>query len=249
MAIDLAGSWRFQLDRDDRGIVDNWYQRAFPDDQTITLPGSLQAQGIGDDVTLETAWVGNIVDRSIFDDPRYAPYRQPGNIKFPSWLQPEKTYAGVAWYQREIEIPADWAGQRVTLTLERTHWETTVWLDDRRIGVNDSLSVAHVYDLGVDLHAWSPSAHGACRQPYDRGRGRQCPRRLRPHPDQLERHHRAFGTGRRQPGLDAQCSGLPRPGAGHCPRQDRHLQPAGPAHQRHGPGDGHQRQHSRPPTA
>ncbi len=156
MAIDLAGSWRIQLDRDDIGIVENWYQTTFPDDQTITLPGSLQAQGIGDDVTLETAWVGNIVDRSIFDDPRYAPYRQPDNIKFPSWLQPEKTYAGVAWYQREIEIPADWAGQRVTLDLERTHWETKVWLDDRSIGVNDSLSVAHAYDLGVDL---TPGSH------------------------------------------------------------------------------------------
>ncbi len=50
MAIDLAGSWRVQLDRDDRGIVDYWYLTRLS--ESIDLPGSLQAQGIGDDVTL-----------------------------------------------------------------------------------------------------------------------------------------------------------------------------------------------------
>ena len=75
------------------------------------LPGSLPAQGIGDDVTVNTTWTGDIVDRSWFTAPEYERYRQPGNVKVPFWLQPEKYYAGAAWYQRDIEIPQALAGQ------------------------------------------------------------------------------------------------------------------------------------------
>ncbi len=62
-----------------------------------------------------------------------------GNIKVPFFLQPQKHYVGAAWYQRDIEIPPDWAGKRVVLTLERPHWETRVWLDGQSLGTNDSL--------------------------------------------------------------------------------------------------------------
>ena len=105
----LAGNWRFQLDRADAGISGQWFNRALPD--KIYLPGSLPAQGIGDDITLDTRWAGQIVDHSWFTAPQYAQYRAPGNIKIPFWLQPEKYYAGVAWFQREIQIPKKLVGQ------------------------------------------------------------------------------------------------------------------------------------------
>ncbi len=69
----------------------------------------------------------------------------------PFWLQPEKHYAGVAWYQRDLDIPADWKGKRVLLTLERPHWETRLWVDGREAGSNNSLSTPHEYDLGTTL--------------------------------------------------------------------------------------------------
>ena len=127
--ISLAGQWRFQLDRGNAGIQEQWFERSLPD--KIKLPGSLPAQGIGDDVSVETKWTGDIVDKSWFTAPEYAKYRKPGNIKVPFWLQPEKYYVGVAWYQRDIEIPPDWQGKRVVLTLERPHWETRVWVDGK----------------------------------------------------------------------------------------------------------------------
>ena len=34
------------------------------------------------------------------------------------------------------------------LFLERPHWETRVWIDDRSVGARDSLSTPHQYDLG-----------------------------------------------------------------------------------------------------
>ena len=87
----LAGRWRFQLDRDNTGMQEKWFQRALPD--KVKLPGSLPAQGIGDDVTVETKWTGDIVDKSWFTAPEYAKYRQPGNVKVPFWLQPERVCA------------------------------------------------------------------------------------------------------------------------------------------------------------
>jgi len=144
--ISLAGNWRFALDRNDAGVKENWPAKSLS--AKIKLPSSLPEQGIGYPVTTNTIWVGGIVDRSWFNAPEFAEYRQPGHVKIPFWLQPETYYAGVAWFQREIKIPKNWSGQRVVLTLERPHWETCVWVDGKIFGTNDSLSTPHQYDLG-----------------------------------------------------------------------------------------------------
>ena len=144
--ISLAGNWRFALDRADQGVTQNWAATTLPG--KARLPGSLPGQGIGDPVTTNTVWTGGIVDRSWFTAPELAPYRQPGNIKIPFWLQPDTYYAGVAWFQREVVVPAGWSTRRVVLSLERPHWETRVWVDGQFLGSNDSLSTPHEYDLG-----------------------------------------------------------------------------------------------------
>ncbi|HOX55394.1 MAG TPA: discoidin domain-containing protein [Candidatus Paceibacterota bacterium] len=145
--ISLAGRWQFRLDRRNAGIEERWFERSLPDG--INLPGSLSAQGIGDDVSVATKWTGSIVDKSWFTAPEYAEHRKPGNVKVPFWLQPEKYYAGAAWYQREIEFPPAWRGRRIVLTLERPHWETRVWVDGEAFGSNRSLSTPHEYDLST----------------------------------------------------------------------------------------------------
>lgn len=143
--LDLSGTWQFQLDPDDVGVQEGWWRRSLPD--RITLPGSLQAQGYGNDVTVDTPWVGFIRDREWYKDPNYAPYQPKEGIRFPFWLQPEKHYIGAAWYQRRVTVPEAWAGKRITLVLERVHWESRVWFDDVEIGRDDSLAVPHEYDL------------------------------------------------------------------------------------------------------
>src|SRR6266705_1573512 len=147
--ISLAGKWRFELDKENVGISERWFQRVLPEE--VRLPGSLPEQGIGDDISVETKWTGDIVDRSWFTNPEYAKYREPGNIKIPFWLQPDKYYSGAAWYQRELEIPANWIDKRIVLTLERPHWATRVWLDSREVGSNDSRSTQHEYGLGARI--------------------------------------------------------------------------------------------------
>ncbi len=142
----LSGSWRFRIDRDDVGVAENWATKKLTG--RIHLPGSLPEQGVGDDVTTNTVWMGGIVDRTFFTAPEFAQYRQPGNVKLPFWLTPEKYYAGAAWFQRTVTIPSDWQNQRVVLTLERPHWETRVWVDGKLFGTNNSLGTPHKYDLG-----------------------------------------------------------------------------------------------------
>ena len=152
--LSLAGEWRFRLDPDDAGIRDEWFNKDLP--ERIRLPGSLQEQGFGHDVSTETPWTGSIKDRSWFNADRYAPYRKPGNVKVPFWLQPEKHYIGPAWYQRTVEVPTGWKGRRIALLLERCHWTTTVWVDGSKVGSADSLSVPHTYDLTAHL---APGPH------------------------------------------------------------------------------------------
>jgi len=143
--ISMAGEWRFQLDPEDTGTKERWFDRVMPD--TIHLPGSTAENGYGDDIDVDTKWTGNFWNRSWFTDDRFAKYRQPGSVKVTFWLQPRKHYVGPAWYQKQVVIPDGWADRKVFLLLERCHWETTVWVDDTEIGSQNSLSVPHEYDL------------------------------------------------------------------------------------------------------
>jgi len=143
--LSLTGEWKFRIDSLDQGIKDGWYNDMT--DKTITLPGSMAENGKGYDVTLTTDWTGDIVDRSYFTDKKYEKYRQPGNIKIPFWLKPVKYYKGVAWYQKEFELPPGWDSREVTLFLERPHWETNVFINGKKAGSENSLAVPHQYDI------------------------------------------------------------------------------------------------------
>ena len=142
-SIDLAGEWAFALDPYDVGITEKWYNQ--PLIGSVRLPGSLQEQGYGYDVDMETCWTGDIIDSAWYSASEYEKYRQKGNIKVPFWLQPDKHYVGVAWYQRTIDIPSSWKDKHVELELERTHWETTVFVNGTAIGRNDALQTPHRY--------------------------------------------------------------------------------------------------------
>ena len=153
-SLDLSGKWGFRLDRECEGVGARWFAESLAG--AVELPGSLPGQGIGDPISVGTKWTGAIVDRSYFTAPEYEPYRRPENVKVPFWLQPGTYYVGAAWFQRDVVIPNSWSGRRVVATLERPHWKTMMWLDGQACGSNDSLSVAHVYDLGTRV---APGRH------------------------------------------------------------------------------------------
>jgi len=152
--IDLSGKWAFQIDSLDIGIKQKWYGSALTN--KIMLPGSMTTNGLGNDITVNTPWTGSIEDSTWFRSPEYKQYRKPGNIKVPFWLQPTKYYKGAAWYQKKVTVPALWSKKHIELYIERSHWETTVWVDDKQIGMQNSLSTAQVFDLSAEL---SPGSH------------------------------------------------------------------------------------------
>lgn len=152
--LSLKGTWRFAMDSADQGMKELFYTKKLP--ETILLPGSMVQNDKGYDVTLKTQWTASIYDSSWYFDPRMAPYRKPQNLKFPFFLTPNKRYVDPAWYQKTINIPAGWKGSHISLYLERVHWESTVWVDDQKIGMQNSLSAPHVYDLSQVL---SPGSH------------------------------------------------------------------------------------------
>jgi len=153
-SLDLSGEWRFQLDPEDQGESAEWFDRILPD--TIKLPGCLQAQGFGEEISIRTPWTGTIVDRSWFTASKYEKYRRPDHVKIPFWLQPDHYYKGAAWYQKSIRIPAAWKEKRILLRLERPHWKSSVWIDRYSVGNRDSLSTPHVYEVTPYL---SPGEH------------------------------------------------------------------------------------------
>lgn len=144
-SIDLSGEWGFSMDRLDKGEQEKWFSR-LPDDR-INLPGSMPEKLKGDEVTAATQWTGSLYDSSYYYNPYMEKYRKEGNIKFPFFLTPDRHYVGVAWYQKEVDIPDGWKGERIVLFLERPHIETTVWINGRKAGTQNSLCVPHEYDI------------------------------------------------------------------------------------------------------
>ena len=144
-ALDLSGKWDFQIDREDTGVKEQWFRKILEDH--INLPGSMPEKLKGDEVTVHTQWTGSLYDSSYYFNPYMEKYRMEGQVKLPFFLTPDKHYVGVAWYQKNVTIPSDWKGDRIILFLERPHIETTVWVNNREIGMQNSLCVPHVYDL------------------------------------------------------------------------------------------------------
>jgi hypothetical protein len=147
--ISLAGQWKYRLDPNDKGENEKWYLQKF--DKELQLPGSLNEQNIGNPITLTTKWTGSIYDSSFYFHPRLAKYRQPNNIKIPFWLTPKKHYVGAVWYQKEVIVPEKWKHKRISLFLERAHTETVLFVDDKQIGMQNSLVAPHVYTLEKPL--------------------------------------------------------------------------------------------------
>ena len=143
---DLAGIWRFEIDKEDRGFAEHWEKRRLT--QTITLPGCLQAQGYGDAISEDTPWVQSLYDALWYQRGEYA-YAQENGTKVPFLSQPPRHYTGKAWYQKTVFVPEKSDGFVGRLTLENTKWKTTLWIDGECKGSIVSLCAPHVYDTGA----------------------------------------------------------------------------------------------------
>lgn len=148
-SIDLSGAWDFQIDREGKGVEEKWFLPDYKLNDVITLPASMPQQLKGDDISVDTKWVGSLYDSSYFYNPYMAKYRQPGkDMKLQFFLTPDKHYVGKAWYKRIVRLPENEAVPMYTLYLERPHITTEVWVNGEKVErTQNSLSVPHVFYL------------------------------------------------------------------------------------------------------
>ena len=148
--IDLQGQWKFKLDAHDVGIKEQWYNKDF--DNTIYLPGALQNQNYGNDITKDTKWIANTNSKSTwFTDEMYAKYRNE-EVYYINNFQPKKHYVGAAWYKRNVFIPKSYNDKKVVISLERVHWQSQLWVNGTLVDSCYSLLAPHNYDIGKYLH-------------------------------------------------------------------------------------------------
>lgn len=147
--IDLSGQWQFRIDRDGKGESEAWYAATTPFDDTILLPASMPQRLKGDDISVNTRWVGSLYDSSYFFNPYMKRYRNPGkDMKLQFFLTPDKHYVGKAWYKKTITLPDSADLPMYTLYLERPHITTQVWVNGEKVDrMQKSLSVPHVFYL------------------------------------------------------------------------------------------------------
>lgn len=145
LQLNIDGEWNYKLDPEGIGETQKWYATSF--EKKLFFPGSLNSNDIGDRVTVKTQWTGSMWNDSWYKSDFYARYREADNTKIVFWLTPNKVYTGKAWYQKKIRIPENWNNSMVLLRLERCHWVSTVWLNEKKIGSSNSLSVPHCYEL------------------------------------------------------------------------------------------------------
>jgi hypothetical protein len=118
-SVSLAGIWKFKLDPFATGISSNGVQMMPSLTEAITLPGSTDQAGKG----IKTQEMTSLRLTRLFE------------------------YKGAAWYEKEVSVPEEWKDKELRLFLERAHWETTVWVNGKPAGSQESLSVPHIYDL------------------------------------------------------------------------------------------------------
>ena len=126
--LNLAGLWHFQLDPMGFGMTPGSELFLGHLSESIILPGSTDTGSKG------VRNSASHIDR----------------------LSRKYEYLGMAWYQREVTIPNSWQGKDITLELERCHWITTLYIDNKEIGKGERLSTPNRWDVTAHLN---PGVH------------------------------------------------------------------------------------------
>ena len=130
--LDLSGQWTYHLDSLSTGEKQNWNAKLF--DQHLRLPGTLDENGIGRPNDLSVKFEKETLLQ----------------------LTRKRSYTGAVWYSREVIIPETWKSKNIGLELERVIWETQVWVDGKKAGMNESIVAPHYLDLTTLL---TPGKH------------------------------------------------------------------------------------------
>lgn len=162
--ISLTGEWRFQMGYEEAEPSE------IPFEDRIQIPGILQGQGYGEEISYHTHWVSSLHDPMWYLREEYQRGQKEG-VKVPFLSQPPRHYLGVAWYQRKISVEEGF----YELRIECTRWRTQAYLDGMQMGEVTALCAPHCFSLGrlaagehtitvrIDnrmLYPYRPDGHG-----------------------------------------------------------------------------------------
>jgi hypothetical protein len=118
--IKLSGEWDLCLDSTNMGDIQ---QLSF--NLKTTLPGTLDEAGIGNANTMKPELKREVMLH----------------------LQRKHEYIGKAWYRKKIMVPETENSAKAILQLERVIWKSTVYVNGKLAGEENSLSVPHQHNL------------------------------------------------------------------------------------------------------
>ncbi len=135
--IDISGTWLVSVDAKDSGKTEG----------EVRLPGDIASQGFGFKPTSKTRWLGGPKTITV-ESEKFSKYlKSDGDFKMPFFLQPDMHFIGVASYSKTVNLPQNIGNGRITLTLERPHWNTELFVNGSFAGKCDSLGTPHVFDI------------------------------------------------------------------------------------------------------
>jgi len=115
----LNGEWQFLLDPEDRFAAAPPAASDFGGCR-IGVPGSWEEQGYGE---------------------------APPFPQIDTWTK-LREYVGTGWYRKTVRVERLREGAQWRLELKGVRWTTELWVNGAHIGLRDSLSAAHRYELG-----------------------------------------------------------------------------------------------------
>ena len=131
----LNGNWKLSLNERSNHVGQ------------ISIPGSLQFQGYGNDVKKDTEFISGLHDPIWYEREEYK-FAQDDEVNIPFLSQPKKHFLGKAYYKKQVLITEETS---YILQIEVTKQRSTVWVDGEKVSEDFSLCTAHEHKLGTLL--------------------------------------------------------------------------------------------------
>ncbi len=121
---------------------------------------SISSLASGRKIDLAGTWqfqidsVGTVAPGTVFNDSIQLPGTTDTNRKgnpitdasLTTHLSRPYSYKGRAWYRRDVEIPRDWKGEDIFLTLERTK-PSEIYIDGKKVGSSNDITTPQEFNL------------------------------------------------------------------------------------------------------
>lgn len=108
----------------------------------VTIFTSVSAQSIRQNININREWKFKLGDYSgaevpAFDDSNWDNIGIPHSFSMP-YYQSAKFYKGYGWYRKNITIPEEWLGKRVSLDFEGAYRTAEIYVNGKLVGKHNS---------------------------------------------------------------------------------------------------------------